>query len=75
METSHRDLGGQEIWRLYTTLVKVEEAFRDVKTNLGFRSLSEPKRIFYIRRVERTNDRYNYTDKPTKGCALPPRAL
>ena len=37
METSHRDLCAQEIWRLYTTLVKVEEAFRDLKTDLGFR--------------------------------------
>ena len=37
METSHRDLGAQEIWRIYTTLVKVEEAFRDLKTDLGFR--------------------------------------
>jgi transposase len=37
METSHRDFGAQEIWRLYTTLVKVEEAFRDLKTDLGFR--------------------------------------
>ena len=37
IETSHRDLGAQEIWRLYTTLVKVEEAFRDLKTDLGFR--------------------------------------
>ncbi len=37
METSHRDLGAQEVWRLYTTLVKVEEAFRDLKTDLGFR--------------------------------------
>ena len=37
METSHRGLGAQEIWRLYTTLVKVEEAFRDLKTDLGFR--------------------------------------
>jgi transposase len=37
METSHRDLGAQEIWRLYTALVKVEEAFRDLKTDLGFR--------------------------------------
>lgn len=37
IETSHRDLSAQEIWRLYTTLVKVEEAFRDLKTDLGFR--------------------------------------
>ena len=37
METSHRNLCAQEIWRLYTTLVKVEEAFRDLKTDLGFR--------------------------------------
>lgn len=37
IETSHKDLGAQEIWRLYTTLVKVEEAFRDLKTDLGFR--------------------------------------
>ena len=37
IETSHRDLGAQEIWRLYTTLVTVEEAFRDLKTDLGLR--------------------------------------
>ena len=37
IETSHQDLGAPEIWRLYTTLVKVEEAFRDLKTDLGLR--------------------------------------
>lgn len=37
IETSHRELEAQEIWRLYTTLVQVEEAFRDLKTDLGLR--------------------------------------
>ena len=37
IETSHRELEAPEIWRLYTTLVRVEDAFRDLKTDLGLR--------------------------------------
>lgn len=37
IETSHRELDAKEIWELYTTLVRVEDAFRDLKTDLGFR--------------------------------------
>jgi len=37
IETSHRELEAKEIWELYTTLVRVEDAFRDLKTDLGFR--------------------------------------
>jgi transposase len=37
IETSHQDLAASEIWRLYTTLTKVEDAFRCLKTDLGVR--------------------------------------
>lgn len=37
IETSHRELTAKEIWELYTTLVHVEDAFRDLKTDLGLR--------------------------------------
>lgn len=37
IETSHQDLEAAEIWRLYTTLTQVEEAFRSLKTDLGMR--------------------------------------
>ncbi|UOF91700.1 IS1634 family transposase [Fodinisporobacter ferrooxydans] len=37
IETSHRDLAATDIWRLYTTLTQVEEAFRSIKTDLGMR--------------------------------------
>lgn len=37
IETSHQDLAAAEIWRLYTTLTQVEEAFRSLKTDLGIR--------------------------------------
>lgn len=30
-------MNAKEIWGLYTTLVRVEEAFRDLKTDLGLR--------------------------------------
>lgn len=43
IETSHKELGAQEIWKLYTTLVRVEEAFRDLKTDLGFRPVHHQK--------------------------------
>jgi transposase len=37
IETSRQDLEADEIWRLYTTLTQVEEAFRSLKTDLGIR--------------------------------------
>ena len=37
IETSRQDLEASEIWRLYTTLTQVEEAFRSLKTDLGIR--------------------------------------
>lgn len=37
IETSHRNLVAADIWRLYTTLTQVEEAFRSLKTDLGMR--------------------------------------
>ncbi|MCL4449396.1 MAG: transposase, partial [Actinobacteria bacterium] len=35
--TSHKDLNAKEIWNLYMTLVRVEEAFRSLKSDLGLR--------------------------------------
>jgi transposase len=37
IETSHEGLSAEAVWRLYTTLTKVEDAFRALKTDLGFR--------------------------------------
>lgn len=37
IETSHEDLETKAIWDLYTTLHKVESAFRSLKTDLGVR--------------------------------------
>ena len=37
IQTSHKGLEAKEIWRLYTTLTKVEAAFRALKTDLGVR--------------------------------------
>lgn len=37
IETSHEDLSADTVWRLYTNLTKVEDAFRSLKTDLGFR--------------------------------------
>ncbi len=37
IETSHVDQDAKTIWDLYTTLHKVENAFRSLKTDLGFR--------------------------------------
>ena len=37
IETSHSEFNAKEIWELYTTLVRVEDAFRDLKTDLGLR--------------------------------------
>jgi len=37
IQTSHRDLSPERIWKLYTTLTRVEAAFRALKSDLGFR--------------------------------------
>lgn len=37
IETSDESLAANEIWRLYTTLTKIEAAFRALKTDLGVR--------------------------------------
>ena len=37
IETDHSELSGSEIWHLYTTLTKVEGAFKHLKTDLGMR--------------------------------------
>lgn len=37
IETSHKELSAEEVWKLYTTLTQVEYAFRSLKTDLGVR--------------------------------------
>jgi transposase len=37
IETTHQELSASEIWRLYTTLTRVEAAFRSLKSDLGVR--------------------------------------
>lgn len=37
IQTSHHDLPPERIWKLYTTLTRVESAFRALKSDLGFR--------------------------------------
>jgi len=37
IETQHRDMAADEIWKLYMTLTQVESAFRSFKTDLGTR--------------------------------------
>lgn len=39
IETSHEDLTAEEIWRLYTTLTRVESSFKALKTDLGMRPI------------------------------------
>ncbi len=39
IDTSHHELGAEEIWHTYMTLVKVEDAFRDLKSDLGLRPI------------------------------------
>ncbi|MEE8453554.1 MAG: IS1634 family transposase, partial [Limibaculum sp.] len=37
LRTSRKDMDGQEIWKLYTTLTRVEKAFQYLKSDLGLR--------------------------------------
>ncbi len=45
--TSHKDLDPEEIWNLYMTLVRVEEAFKSLRSDLGLRPV-------YHQKTERT---------------------
>jgi len=37
LRTNRKDLGDEEIWRLYVMLTRVENGFRNLKSNLGLR--------------------------------------
>ena len=39
IETNRKDIAPQEIWQLYMTLTKVEDAFRALKSDLGLRPI------------------------------------
>ena len=43
IETSHTDRTSREIWSLYTTLTRVEDVFRDLKSDLGIRPVFHQK--------------------------------
>ena len=43
IETSHTDRASRDIWSLYTTLTRVEEVFRDLKSALGIRPVFQQK--------------------------------
>jgi len=43
IETTHKDLSAQEIWKLYMTLLQVESAFRSLKSDLGLRPIYHRK--------------------------------
>ena len=40
IETPHTEKSGREIWKLYMTLTRVEDAFRSLKTDLGTRPIN-----------------------------------
>ena len=39
IETQHKEESGPDIWKLYMTLTRVEDAFRSLKTDLGTRPI------------------------------------
>lgn len=43
LKTSRRDMDAEEIWRTYTTLTRVEAAFRDLKSTLDMRPVYHRK--------------------------------
>ncbi len=43
IETSHADRTGRQIWSLYTTLTRVEDVFRNLKSDLGIRPVFHRK--------------------------------
>jgi hypothetical protein len=45
LKTNRRDLQPQEIWHLYMTLTRMEQAFRDLKTHLGLRPVYHQKEM------------------------------
>jgi transposase len=45
LKTNRRDLQHHEIWHLYMTLSRMEQAFRDLKTHLGLRPVYHQKEM------------------------------
>ncbi|MCP4399327.1 MAG: IS1634 family transposase [bacterium] len=45
LKTNRHDLQQHEIWHLYMTLTRMEQAFRDLKTHLGLRPVYHHKEI------------------------------
>jgi transposase len=45
LKTNRRDLQHHEIWHLYMTLTRMEQAFRDLKTHLGLRPVYHQKEM------------------------------
>lgn len=45
LRTSNQELGPEEIWRTYTTLTRVESAFRDLKGTLDMRPIHHRKEM------------------------------
>jgi transposase len=45
LKTNRRDLQQHEIWHLYMTLSRMEHAFRDLKTHLGWRPVYHQKEM------------------------------
>jgi transposase len=43
IETTHTELTGSEIWKLYMSLTRIEGAFRAMKSELGFRPVHHQK--------------------------------
>lgn len=43
LRTSRKDLDGEELWNIYTTLTMVEAAFRSLKSELAFRPVFHSK--------------------------------
>ena len=48
IETSHTDRASRDIWSLYTTLTRVEEVFRDLKSALRIRPVFQQKADRYM---------------------------
>jgi len=45
LKTNRTDLRQHEIWHLYMTLTRMEQAFRDLKTHLGLRPVYHQKEM------------------------------
>ena len=45
LRTNRKDLTGEEVWKIYIMLTRVERAFRDLKSGLGIRPIYHQKDI------------------------------